>query len=123
MRQAFYTMCAVLLALAAYAAIPGTVLAGPALLSGQVEATDTALQTVQYGGGGGYHGYDDEYTPPPPPRPRYHHRYDPGWTSDGKPYFRSERFTRDFCYHCARYCDEDGCPRNCWGWSRYCPVP
>ncbi len=130
MKQAFYGFCAVLLATAAYVAASGTASAASSMQIGQASSADTALQKVQYGGGGydgdyggGYGADDDEYTPPPPPRPRHHFRRDPGWSSDGKPRFRYQRFTRDFCYHCASYCDADGCPPKCWGWRKYCRMP
>lgn len=56
----------------------------------------------------------------PAPRP-HRYRLDPGWSADGVPHFRSERFTRPYCADCAYTCNgERPCPPRCWAWRRYC---
>lgn len=77
--------------------------------------------------------YREEYSAPPPPPPPppppyrpYHHKphlKKPGssWTSDGKPVWRSDRFTQEFCYMCLGTCGEGrSCAPRCWGWRRHC---
>jgi hypothetical protein len=75
----------------------------------------------------------EEYASPPPPPPPapppyrpYRHKphykkWGPSWTSDGKPVWRSDRFTPEFCYMCLGTCGEGGsCAPRCWGWRNYC---
>lgn len=76
--------------------------------------------------------YRAEYTPPPPPRPAppphrpYRHKppykkWGPHWTSDGKPVWRSDKFTPEYCYMCLGTCSEGrSCAPRCWGWRHYC---
>jgi hypothetical protein len=90
--------------------------------------------------------YYGDYTPPPPPPPPvsyeqydappvhtyYYHRYtphyytwrrrlDPGWSTDGRPQFRSDRFTAPYCEDCIDTCrGNNECPQRCWGWKHYC---
>jgi hypothetical protein len=64
--------------------------------------------------------------PPPPPYRPYRHKphikkWGPNWSSDGKPVWRSDRFTPEFCYMCLGTCSEGrSCAPRCWGWRRYC---
>jgi hypothetical protein len=111
MRKIIYAFCAAVLATMTYVATPAVVSAEPTVQKSQV-APDNMLQKVQYGGG--YRDYDA-----PPPRPRS--RLDPGWSSDGAPRFRSDRFTKPYCEECRYICNgERPCPKRCWGWKRYC---
>lgn len=74
----------------------------------------------------------ERYDAPPPPRVYYERRYtpryytwrrklDPGWTTDGRPRFRGDRFTAPYCEDCIDSCRGGGeCPHRCWGWRHYC---
>lgn len=118
MRHIIYAFCAGVLATMTYIAAPAAVSAEPTVQNSQV-APDNLLQKVQYGGGY-YNDYRDD-APPPPPPPRVRKRLDPGWSSDGQPRFRSDRFTKPYCEECAYICNgERPCPKRCWGWKRHC---
>jgi hypothetical protein len=116
MRQVIYAFCAAVLAMMTYIAVPAAVTAEPTVQNSQV-APDNMLQKVQYGGG--YRDYDRNDAPPPPPPHRK--KLDPGWSNDGQPRFRSDRFTKPYCEECRYICNgERECPKRCWGWKRYC---
>lgn len=97
MRHIIYAFCAAVFAMMVYVAAPATVSAEPGVHSIQ-STSDSLLQQIQY-----------------------RKNRDSNWTSEGKPVFRSDRFTRPYCEECRYICNGNRpCPRRCWGWKHSC---
>src|SRR3990172_1486970 len=79
------------------------------IIASTVAGSDAIVKVQGYGGG----GYDRDYRrrDNDDDDDRYRHR-------ERRHYEHGSR--REYCYNCARRCDDGFCPPRCWGWRNYC---